>query len=128
MKQQMLTRSVSPVNRQQLMAGLRHELKFEKALMMAEVEQAMKQKENELLERLSARINLQGKSQLKLTQNSNVLVVDRVDSITPPDFMRTENMAIQSNGDIVSRLSDNAVRAELDKMFILRKLGLEEPK
>ena len=128
MKQQMLTRSVSPVNRQQLMAGLRHELKFEKALMMAEVEQAMKQKENELLERLSARINLQGKSQLKLTQNSNVLVVDRVDSITPPDFMRTENMARKSNGDIVSRLSDNAVRAELDKMFIMRKLGLEEPK
>ena len=65
MKQEMLTRSVSPVNRQQLMAELRHELKFEKALMMAEVEQAMQQKENQMLERLSARINLQGMSQLK---------------------------------------------------------------
>ena len=42
--------------------------------------------------------------------------------------MRTENLARKSNGDIVSRLSDNAVRAELDKIFIMRKLGLEEPK
>ena len=124
MKQEMLTRSVSSVNRQQLMAELRHELKFEKALMMAEVEKAMKQKENEMLERLAARINLQGMPQLKLAQNSNVLV-DRVDSITPPDFMRTENIA---RNDVVSGLSDNAVRAELDKMFIMRKLGLEEPK
>ena len=50
MKQQM-ARPVVP-DRQQLMAELREELKFEKALMMAEVEKTMRKKEDELLERV----------------------------------------------------------------------------
>ena len=42
----------------------------------------------------------------------------------PPDALRTENL----NKNFVAGLSDDAVRAELDRMFIRHKLGLELPK
>ena len=122
MKQQM-ARPVVP-DRQQLMAELREELKFEKALMMAEVEKTMRKKEDELLERVAARINIQGMKSNSRVTHLNHHVVGQ--AANPPDFMKTENIA--ATEDIVSGLSDNAVRAELDRMFIMHKLGIEQPK
>ena len=122
MKQQM-ARPVVP-DRQQLMAELREELKFEKAMMMAEVEKTMRKKEDELLERVAARINIQGMKSNSRVTHFNHHVVGQ--AANPPDFMKTANIA--ATEDIVSGLSDNAVRAELDRMFIMHKLGIEQPK
>ena len=68
--QQMKLQMARPVvaDRQKLMAELRSELSFEKALMMAEVEKTMRKKEDEMLERVAARmasLNFQGMVQIE---------------------------------------------------------------
>ena len=139
MEQQLLRPKLTPT-KDELLAEVRNELRFEKALMMAQVEAEMKKKEAEMIDRISARLNLpHGRPQLKMTdQKTNVIDVlkeeENEDQMVPPDFMKTENMIKkmafleQRQNARASRLSDNAVRAELDRMFVLRKLGIEEPK
>lgn len=135
--QEQLVRPKTPT-KDELLAEVRNELRFEKALMMAQVEEEMKKKENEMLDRISMRLNLpNGRPQLKMTDNDHVIDVilpENDNQIVPPDFMRTENMIKnmalleRRQNARASRLSDNAVKAELDRMFVLRKLGIEGPK
>ena len=104
-------------DQQAIMAQVRREMAFEKAKMMAEVEQAMKEKEEALVEKITAKLQGTTIEFNEKTSSKPLLVAG-----PPPDAFRTENL----NKNFVAGLSDDAVRAELDRMFIRHKLGLEK--